>query len=285
MKQPLTNIIFVPYPIQIENEEKPKKIKNKPVPYSEFKSDGKPKPQAADSIRSYDDFVAIQNYLLNNGHKHLRVRNWAIWTIGVSFGIRASDVCILRVCHLIDENGNIRKRLKINEKKTGKFNNILITESVQDALQKYFLSLKSPLGYLGYDDYLFPSEKGNQPLEKQQRWRIFDTAGKKLNLPFNVGAHTMRHSFQSIVASVDKTKIDMNFITKAQFMLNHTDQRTTMAYLKIFDKVSDKARIAVSEFILGRTDVNELIPLTYEDKHSLDDVVKLLEELKTNIGD
>ena len=95
----------------------------------------------------------------------------------------------------------------------------------------------------------------------------------------------MRHSFQSIVASVDKTKIDMNFITKAQYMLNHTDQRTTMRYLKVFEQISDKARIAVSEFILGRTDVNKLIPIIYDDRHSLDDIMAKLEELKDKLTD
>jgi len=268
-------IIPVPVPVRIPVERP--KLKREPIPYSELKSDGKPKAQAADSIRSYDDFVAIQNYFLSTGRKSLRVRNWAIWTIGVSFGVRASDVCILKIRHLLDTDGSFRPRLKIFEKKTGKLNNMLITESVQDALLKYFASLNRTLEY---EDYLFPSAKSKEPLKKEHRWRIFDTVGKKLNLPYNLGAHTMRHSFISIAASVDKTKIDQNFITKAQYMLNHTDQRTTMRYLKIFEHISDKARIAVSEFILGCTGVNELIPITYEERHSLDDIMVVLEELK-----
>ena len=269
-------IIPVPIPVRIPAEKsKPKKD---PIPYSEFKSDGKPKAQAADSIRSYDDFNAIQNYFLSTGRKSLRVRNWAIWTIGVSFGVRASDVCILKIRHLLDTDGSFRPRLKIFEKKTGKLNNLLITESVQDALIKYFDSLDRTLDY---EDYLFPSAKSKEPLKKEHRWRIFDTVGKRLDLPYNLGAHTMRHSFISIAASVDKTKIDQNFITKAQYMLNHTDQRTTMRYLKIFEHISDKARIAISEFILGRTDINELIPIIYEDRQQ--DIVALLEELRDKL--
>ena len=271
--------IPVPIPIPVNSTAKIK-TKREPIPYSEFKSDGKPKAQAADSIRSYDDFVAIQNYFLNTGHERLRVRNWAIWTIGVSLGIRASDVCILKMRHLFNPDGTFRERLKIIEKKTSKLNNMLITESVQDALSKYLNSLNITLEF---EDYLFPSAKSKKPLEKEHRWRIFDTAGKALKLPFNVGAHTMRHSFLSIAASVDKTKIDLNFVAKAQFMLNHTDQRTTMGYLKIFEKISDKARMAVSDFILGRLEINELVPITYEDTHSMQDIVSLLEELKEKL--
>ena len=50
--------------------------------YSDFKSDGKRKPHAADAIRSYDDFHAIQDYYLEKG----QVRDWSMWTIGVSLG-------------------------------------------------------------------------------------------------------------------------------------------------------------------------------------------------------
>ena len=35
--------------------------------YSDFKSDGKRKPHAADSIRSYDDYHAIEQYYLERG--------------------------------------------------------------------------------------------------------------------------------------------------------------------------------------------------------------------------
>jgi len=273
-------IIPIPIPMQVPIKAVNQKAKKEHIPYSEFKSDGKPKAQAADSIRSYDDFSAIQKYFLNTGRENLRVRNWALWTIGVSFGIRASDVCILKIRHLLDTDGSFRPRLKIIEKKTGKLNNILITESVQNALIKYCDSLDKTLDY---EDYLFPSAKSKEPLKKEHRWRIFDTVGKKLNLPYNLGAHTMRHSFLSIAASVDKTKIDQNFITKAQYMLNHTDQRTTMRYLKVFEHISDKARIAVSEFLLGRAGINELNPITYQDNSSMQDIISLLEELKDKL--
>jgi len=56
-----------------------------------------------------------------------------------------------------------------------------------------------------------------------------------------------------------------------------------MRYLKIFEQISDKARIAVSNFILGKSIVTNLSPITYENKHSLDNIVAMLEKLKEKL--
>ena len=70
-----------------------------PNPYSDYKSDGVRKAHAADSIRSYDDFKAIQDYFLKKND----VRDWALWTIGVSLGLRISDLFLLRFNNIVCE--------------------------------------------------------------------------------------------------------------------------------------------------------------------------------------
>ena len=121
--------------------------------YTDFKSDGKRKAHAADAIRSYDDFKAIQQYYLDAG----RVRDWAMWTIGVSLGLRISDLLSLRFGNLIDsDKKTFKPRIQIYEQKTGKLNNILITESVIDAMTRYLDSIKWEFDL---DGFLFPSRK------------------------------------------------------------------------------------------------------------------------------
>ena len=44
-----------------------------------------------------------------------------------------------------------------------------------------------------------------------------------------------------------------------QGMLGHSDVRITMSYLKDTILRYDEARKAVSDFVLGKTDVNELV--------------------------
>lgn len=239
--------------------------------YSDFKSDGKRKPHAADSIRSYDDYHAIEQYYLERG----QIRDWAMWTIGVSLGLRISDLLSLKFGHLIDaDKKTIKPRIQIYEQKTGKLNNCLVTESVKMALERYLESIKFTFDL---DGYLFPSKKTKGKMYEECGWRILSSAGKALNLPLVIGSHTMRKSFANIAACVDKSCIDMNAITKVQGLLNHGDQRVTMTYLGTYQEMFDRARIAVSDFVLGRTGVNEIIA---GNQHTTDDVFERLDALE-----
>lgn len=244
--------------------------------YSDFKSDGKRKPHAADSIRSYDDFVAIQNYFLQKDS----IRDWAMWTIGVSLGLRISDLLSLRFGSVLDvDKKTFRRRLMIYEQKTGKLNDLLITESVIDAMQRYLDAIKWEFDL---DGFLFPSKKTGGKMYEECGWRILSHAGRALNLPIVVGSHTMRKSFANIAACLDKSCVDMNAITKIQGLLNHSDQRVTMRYLGTYQDMFDRARMAVSDFVLGRTGVNEI---RAGNMYTTDDVVERLDELERIISE
>ena len=256
--------------MQAIRTRKKKTHSDTPKEYSEFKSDGKRKAHAADPIRSYEDFVAIQNYFLERN----RIRDWAMWTIGVSLGLRISDLLSLKVKSIIDNDGKtFRKRLVVIEQKTSKMNDCLITEAVIYAATKYFDSI----GWkFELNDYLFKSEKTGGKMYEEYGWRILSNAGKALDLPIVIGSHTMRKSFANIAACVDKSTIDMNAITKIQGLLNHSDQRVTMRYLGTYQDMFDRARVAVSEFVLGRTDVHQLIA---GNNYTIDDIMSKLEAM------
>ena len=261
--------------IQPTEAPMPKKRKRREVTvetntYSEFKSDGKRKARPADPIRSYSDFKAIQQYFLDKGN----IRDWTMWTIGVAFGLRISDLLSLRFCHVLEaDKHTFRPRIQIYEQKTGKSNNCLITPAVTDALTKYLDSL----GWIfDMDGFLFPSRKTKGKMYEEYGWKILSDAGKALQLPIVIGSHTIRKSFANIAACVDKSCLDMNSITKIQGLLNHGDQKVTMKYLGSYQAMFDRARLAVSDFILGKTDVDELIA---GNLHTIDDVFERLELL------
>lgn len=241
--------------------------------YCEFKSDGKRKSRPAESIRSYKDFISIQNYFLGDG----KIRDWALWTVGVSLGLRISDLLSLKIKDLLNEDLSFRDRIFVIEQKTSKANNCLMTESVIDAVKKYFDSI----GWnFSIDDYLFKSNKTKGKMHEEYGWKILSDAGKALNLPFVIGSHTMRKSFANIAACVDKSNIDMNSITKIQGLLNHSDQRVTMKYLGTYQRMFDKARIAVSDFVLGKTNVDELVA---GNNFTIDDIVAKLDALDSRL--
>ena len=241
--------------------------------YCEFKSDGKRKSRPADSIRSYKDFNFIQHYFLERG----KIRDWALWTIGVSLGLRISDLLTLKIRDILNDDLTFRDRIILIEQKTSKANNCLITESVIYAAKKYFDAINWDFAL---DDYLFKSNKTKGKMREEYGWKILSDAGKSLKLPIVIGSHTMRKSFANIAACVDKSSIDMNAITKIQGLLNHSDQRVTMRYLGTYQQMFDKARVAVSEFVLGRTEINELVA---GNNFTLDDIVAKLDALEVKI--
>lgn len=258
----------------------PKKVRKRKLEtteeaeYSEYKSDGKRKARPAESIRSYDDFVAMQNYFLSKS----KVRDWALWTIGVSLGLRISDLLSLRICDFLNEDLTFKNELVVIEQKTQKENRCVITESVVDALTKYFDHLKWKLDI---NDYLFKSSKTKGKMYEEYGWKILSDAGKALNLPINIGSHTMRKSFANIAACVDKSSIDMNAITKIQGLLNHSDQRITMKYLGTYQAMFDKARVAVSDFVLGKSGVNELVA---GNSFTIDDIMNKIDSIESKIN-
>lgn len=235
---------------------------------SKYKSNGIKKAEKVDAIRSYSDFKAIQDWFLSQN----RIRDYMLWTVGVALGVRISDLVNLKLVNLMDDDLKFRERVLIYEKKTSKLNNLVITEAVKTSVTLY---LKSILWKMQPDDYLFRSKKGGAVTE-ESGWRILKEAQRALNLPLNIGSHTMRKSFADIVACVDKTTIDMNAITKVQGLLNHSDPTCTLRYLGSFQKMYDKARISVSDFLMGKTDIDEL---TLGSQHSVDDVFQKLEDV------
>jgi len=245
--------------------------------YKEFKSDGVRKPSPADSIRSYDDFVKMQNYFLSKGD----VRDYALWTVGVGTGLRVSDLISLQYRNVLESTTGFRERIKMFEKKTGKPNNVLLTEGVTEALRRYCESIKWEFDE---NDFIFSSQKGRGkvPMAPQYAWHLISNAGKELGLPLNFGSHTMRKSFANIVACADRSTVDMNVITKVQGLLNHSDQRVTMKYLGTFNEMYDKARQTVSDFILGKTGMNSLVA---SEKHSLEDLFERIEALERTLKD
>lgn len=245
-----------------------------PIEFSEFKSDGKRKPRPAEPIRSYEDFAAIQSYFMEQG----KIRDWAMWTIGVSLGLRISDLLSLKIGHLLNDDKTFRQRVHIVEQKTLKINNCLITQSVVDAATKLFDSMD---WNFELDDYLFKSNKTKGKMYEEYGWKILSDAGKALSLPIIIGSHTMRKSFANIAACVDKSSIDMNAITKIQGLLNHSDQRVTMRYLGTYQQMFDKAREAVSEFVLGKTDIHEIVA---GNNYTIDDIVSKIDQLEKKLS-
>jgi len=244
------------------------KAKTQCAEYTEYKSDGKLKARPVESIRSYDDFAAIQNYFIERGN----IRNWALWIAGISFGFRISDLLKIKIGWILNADKTFKEKLTIVEQKTSKLNDFPLTESIIIALTKYFDSLNWDFEP---DDFVFKSQKKCK-MTPQSAWRILSAAAKEAIPKMVIGSHTLRKSHANIMVCLLKTQIDINSLTAVQIALNHTDFKTTMRYLGIMDKILNKGRALVSDFVLGKSSVNEL---TIGSSATIDDVMAEIQKL------
>ena len=243
---------------------------------SGVKSDGVPIAHAADSIRSYDELCLVLDKLKNTGR--MGIRNWAMFRCGVCLGLRASDLTKLKWGWLIDENGAFRDHIPVVESKTSKINHCFISEAIVETLTEYrkWLNGKN----IGLDDYVFSKNNGGK-LQEQSFSRILKNAGVEAGLPIHISSHTMRKSFANIALCVHDGGASDNTIRDIQGLLGHADVRVTMQYLKETTLRYDAARKEVSDFVLGRTDVNELV-ITQQKNN--DDVYKVCMEILEKVA-
>lgn len=254
-------------------------------------SNGRRKASVTDPLRSYSDYKLMSDHFLSKG----QIRNFCLLVIGISTGLRVSDLVSLRIGHIFttDNNGNpiFREYIDINEKKTGKRtvnkdDAVLITESVKQAvmllLQDYATS--SPRSKkekkLNLDDWLFQSKQavknefeedddgnpipnpmyGQYVLSGSSVHRIMKDAERELGLPLNIGSHTLRKTFACLAYAIAKknSSNDAAALEAVEILLRHGDVKKTLRYLKITKAHSDFIRNKISDFLLGKSEITSI---------------------------
>lgn len=218
----------------------------------------------------------VLDKLKNTGR--MGIRNWAMFRCGICFGLRASDLVKLKWGWIMDDDGEFRDRIPVVESKTSKINRCFISDAIKETLTEY----RKWLGgrNCSPDDYIFSKNNGGR-LQEQSYSRYLKSAGKEAGLPIHISSHTMRKSFANIVLCVHDGGASDNTIRDIQGLLGHADVRVTMKYLKETTLRYDAARKEVSDFVLGRTDVNELV-ITQQKNN--DDVYKVCMEILEKVA-
>lgn len=190
-----------------------------------YKTDGNPKATAAEPIRELEDIERIKQYFLSRG----QIRNYMIFIVGITFGIRAGDLLELKIHHILNKDGTFRRRCGIIESKTRKTNMPTINATLRKELEAYL----GTLGDYKYDDPLFQSQKtdlfGNpRPLTLRQLNNIFAKVSKELELDFHFSTHSLRKTFAYHLLQQNPNSDAAKFAL--QRMLNHNDFKTTLHY-------------------------------------------------------
>ena len=195
-------------------------------------------------IRSQSDRDALGSYFWHNN-----LRDYAFFYFGIYTGRRISDIVRMNVRDVafIDKKSHfvIRERLEIQEKKTGKFTDLILHPTLRRALSKYLkrrLKKSESKGAL-LNEPLFKSQKarrsGEHRITERQAGRILNLAAYHCGLNYRIGTHSLRKTFGY---AMYKEGFGIETIQK---LLNHSSPEITLAYIGITRDDLDEAILSL----------------------------------------
>jgi len=197
---------------------------------------------SAEPIKSMDDIFAITSFLTDNG----RYRDNMLFIVGINFGLRASDLRMLRFSSVINENFSFRDSFPVFEQKTRntrkrkKNRYITLNDAVIDAITLYLENTPN----VSLSDYMFRSESNNssgtnEPISVRSIDRVLKGIANNLDINVRVSTHTLRKTFcyhQMLMSHNDSRKLLL-----LQKMLNHSSPAQTLDYIGITTEEIDEA--------------------------------------------
>ena len=197
---------------------------------------------AAEPIKSMDDIFKISRYLISEK----RYRDNMLFIVGINFGLRVSDLRMLRFCNLINDNLTFKDSFAVFEKKTRntrkrkKNRYITINHAVIEAVTLYLENTPN----VSLSDYMFRSESNrggniNNPLSIKSIDRVLKGLAADLDLNVKMSTHTLRKTFcyhQMVMSHNDSRKLLL-----LQKMLNHSSPAQTLDYIGITAEEIDEA--------------------------------------------
>lgn len=187
-----------------------------------LKSNGVKKAERVEPIKSKKDIKKIRAYL-----KGSNMRNYALFVCGTNFLLRASDLTRIKWSDVVEGN-DFKDSFTLTEEKTDKARTVRINVDVKEALKLYKGNIKN----FNFNDYIFKSRKGSNPLDVKSIHRIIKETCKDLNIKGNYGSHTLRKtgSYRIYVDNIAENPMIISYLQK---ILNHGSQSTTLRYIGI----------------------------------------------------
>ena len=177
-------------------------------------------------IRDRKKIAQIKNILRGQG----RFRDLLLFVVGINTALRISDLLQLRIGDFLDDQGRIKRRFWIKEKKHGKRHEIVINNSIKEILAEYLASYHNIAN--NPNNFLFFNSKTNsyrQPIHRGQAWKFITSICHEVGLKGNYGTHSLRKTwgYHARMQGVDLALI--------MYKLNHASLVYTKRYLGITD--------------------------------------------------
>ena len=224
---------------------------------------------AAEPIKNLHDINRISKYLID----HYRFRDNMLFIVGINFGLRVSDLRVLRFSNLINDNLTFKDTFPVFEKKTRntrkkkKNRYITVNNAVVDAVT---LFLEHTDGVC-LSDYMFKatSNRGKnlgKPLTTRSINRILIDIANDLSINIKMSSHSLRKTFcyhQMVMSNNDPRKLLL-----LQKMLGHSTPSQTLDYIGI---TGEEIEEAYKKLNLGSLTENYLVDSMIMEYGSQDD--------------
>ena len=212
---------------------------------------------AADPIKDMQDIFRISEFLISQN----RYRDNMLFIVGINFGLRVSDLLVLRFADLINPDCTFRDCFAIIEKKTSntrkvkKNRYISINTAVIEAVTLFLENTPN----VRLSDYLFRSESNrgsnqNKPINRKSVDRILKGIGNDLGLTAHMSTHTLRKTFgyhQMVMSGNAPRKLLL-----LQKIFGHSTSAMTLDYIGItLEEIEDAYR----NLNLGSKEFNYLV--------------------------
>lgn len=189
---------------------------------------------AAEAIKSMEDIYKVSNYLIENE----RYRDNMMFIVGINFGLRVSDLRLLRFSNLINDNLTFKDSFPVFEIKTRntrqrkKNRYITINKAVIEAVT---LFLEHTPG-ICLSDYMFMSRSTNglekgRPLHRSAFDKILKQIAKECGLNIHMSTHTLRKTFAYWVMVNGGN--DQRRLLLLQKIFGHSSPEQTLQYIGV----------------------------------------------------
>lgn len=160
-------------------------------------------------------------------------RDYLLFVIGINTGLLVSHLLKIKVRDVIKEQ-EVKEFYTLYETKNGQPKQIYLNNKVKSTLIEYLNEAK-----LKNEDYLFKSKKNNQPITRQQAYRIIHNVARDAGMIEKIGTHTLRktfgyHAYRKGIA-----------VSLLQNFFNHSSRAETLRYIGI-EKEGYKVKIDVN---------------------------------------
>ena len=179
-------------------------------------------------IRNLKQIETIKKLL-----KSQNLRDYCLFVLGINSGLRISDLLKLRISD-IAENGKIKDRIRLREKKTNKFKDFPLSTSTKSALKDYLKTRNYT-----EDEPLFMSRKNKGFLLRQQAYKIINDVAKSVGIKEKIGTHTLRKTFGYHAYNNGYN------ITLIQKLFNHSSPAVTLRYIGITQDEMDNVYLSL----------------------------------------